>query len=128
MIPQMQKREEGKAGGDCLSACVATVLNRDDVPDFVLMSGHWFHNLQNWCRDNNVGVVGLQSHLINDVSFSNVACIEIWRTENSTHHAVVSRVERISGKVDSKIVHDPSANPCKLTELEYAIILQPDCN
>lgn len=63
MIPvdqTMFRPSEGDGAGNCLAACIASVLELplEDVPNFAALSQEeWFTALQTWLRDRGLGII-----------------------------------------------------------------------
>lgn len=122
MTPVDQK-SEGE-WGDCLRACVATVLDLpgDDVPDFVAEHGpRWFMALRTWLEQRGrwVAYVSTASSLSNiaTVHPHDLFWIAVGDGPRGRRHAVVCQ--------SNNVVHDPHPSRSGLPLLEDAIIILP---
>lgn len=102
MKPQEQLRKE--RNGDCLRACVATLLevNIEKVPDFALIEGvdsngypEFWIALQSWL--NARGLWFLEMQLPPNVPFMplpyDCLCILFGETVNGVRHSIVGKIE-----------------------------------
>ncbi len=121
----MNKVFQSLGKGNCLQACVASVLERplDSVPDFDVPG--WFKFLCDWCGDQGIGVVYMnESH---PISMKNITPILIYEIAESTdRHAVVGKIVWDSETLwRTEVVHDPNPMNLTLLELEGLMILVP---
>jgi len=110
--------------GDCLRACVASVLDlpSDEVPDFVGEHGpRWFTALQTWLGHlgKHVAYISTASSLssIATVYPYDLFWIAVGDGPRGRRHAVVCQSNRV--------VHDPHPSRSGLQPLEDAIIILP---
>lgn len=102
MKPQQQLRKE--PNGDCLRACIATLLEHHiaSVPDFVLAEAHendlhpaWWLSLQTWLAQR--GMFFLEMVLTDKTPLMPLPlpamCIAMGDTDKGVRHAVVARIE-----------------------------------
>lgn len=134
MLPVFQTRFNGPGGGNCLSACVASLLELpiEQVPDFNASSGYWFRDLVDWCADRDVGVIYMDQGTSLKGIYSKVLCIEVWTVKGiEERHAIVSKRDLVTKEGLKQWqwrrvrVHDPKGKPSALFELQYVLILLP---
>lgn len=134
MNPVLQSRFEGDRGGNCFSACVASLLDLPlvEVPDFPDSAEHfWFAEFVDWCAERNVGVIYFPGNYTKGL-FSEVLCIESWSITESEEilHSVVARLflteraGRTKWLYGSEVIHDPNPDPPTRIALQHTIILQ----
>lgn len=122
MIKQWVSMEDDNLPGDCLRACLASVLElpKAQVPHFVFNESTWFEDMQAWLRIRGLTCLCLPLGLpiYNDALWAMlgpaivIAGVYIGKDE-SRRHAVVAQ----SGKV----LHDPIPEPFARTEtLDHA--------
>lgn len=136
MIPVMQSRF-GRGNGNCLLACVASVLHRplESIPDFA-MSGNWFEDLYEWCRNENIGLICIHPKDLDHSIVLNSYCIMIFTVAGiaDENHAVIGRCRRIEDgipdaedpskwKWQANIIHDPNPLGVKVEQLEHLLFL-----
>lgn len=133
MVPVAQSRFGGHAGGNCLAACVASLLDLsiNDVPDFGTTGAYWFRELVDWCAARDIGVIYLPYDKSTEGLWSNVYGIECrpMLEANWSHCVVVKRdITQKDGDKNwewkARRVHDPNPESLKLGPAGYILILQ----
>lgn len=144
MIPVQQTRF-GNGQGNCLLACVASILDRplESIPDFTMSGCGWFEDLYEWCLNEDIGVICLNPCDLDSSLFLNLWCILIWTVDGCNccdgkvpdeNHAVIGRCNRIQSnnpdtqdvdkwKWEAIVKFDPNPKGVKLGKLEHAIFL-----
>ena len=114
-VPMTVPHNPPETYGDCLRACIASILDRDDVPHF-LHDGDpdnvWWRRVQEWARANDM--VYLQfafSGTANPLS----SLLAYMAAQNPDTYYILSGASPISGHsvvcLNDKIVHDPAGRP-----------------
>lgn len=120
----------GLGKGNCLQACVASVLELDlnDVPDFNESETKWFNYLVEWAKSKNIGVIYLPVDLNPSPILAIKNCILTYKIKNHVEeHAVIGEVDLIYSeniwKWNIFISHDPNPRKHKLENLTGIVIL-----
>jgi hypothetical protein len=103
MKPKIQKVTDGK-NGDCFGACVASILELDDWPNFNRKEkGPWIDQWNDYLAPRNLEIVyvpgghpppnGYCLMVINSVNFAGATHSVVWKGD---------------GKGSGEVVHDPS--------------------
>lgn len=127
MTPFMQTKF-GKGQGNCLQACVASILDLSlkHIPDFNKEGMEWFVSLVKWCDANNVGVLYLPGPSVPACILANFYLIATYKVAESVdeEHAVVCRADYdLKKEWVVNVVHDPNPKAYTLTELTGLIAL-----
>lgn len=108
--------------GNCLQACVATILDLkiDDVPNFMKTHGpRWFVELRAWLdkRGKYAVYVSTLNSLVSHVYPHELHWIGVGDGPRGVRHAVVC--------LHNQVVHDPHPSREGLAEIEDALIIVP---
>lgn len=128
----------GKNGGNCILACVASLLHRriEDIPDFNLSGCGWFGELYEWCLNEDIGLILLSPLEFGRTVLANAHCIMIHTVPGiaDENHATIGWCER-SGPPNAesldreqwewtvKQVFDPNPKGVPVGELLHLIFL-----
>ena len=98
--------------GDCVRACVATVINRDDVPHTYKGDSHqaWLE-MRDYLKEHGKSFLVFASGEPYDGMLANnpdIPYILMGKSSTGSNHAVVC--------INNKIIHDPSRTPIGITE------------
>lgn len=144
MTPVQQTRF-GKGQGNCLLACVASILDRslESIPDFNLSGCGWFEDLHEWCLNEEIGLLCVHPKDLDHSICLNAWCILIFTVAGCNccdgkvpdeNHAVVGRCKRIEvgmpdaqevdkWKWEATIEFDPNPKGVKLGDLKHILFL-----
>lgn len=136
MVPVSQTRF-GKGNGNCLLACVASLLHRplESIPDFA-MSGSWFEDLYEWCRNERIGLLCVNPQDFEHSIILNTHCIMIFTVQGieNEDHAIVGKCTReehpdvemqdgMKWRWVCEPIFDPNPIGVKVDKLEHLIFL-----
>lgn len=102
--------------GNCLSACIASILevSIEDVPDFPTTG--WFDVLINYCLANNLTLMHFPLEKVQGCLFFNTHIIIIMTVEGYTeNHAVVAKtnfnkIAENKWEWQAEVAHNPNPN------------------
>ena len=137
-MKRMYQTKFGNGNGNCLLACVASVLERDidSIPDFNMSGAGWFEELYEWCVKERIGLIKL-----NPEGWKNAALLNSWAIccfsvqGSDEHHAAVGKCVRgpnqehedgLKWTWECCEVFDPNPRGVKALELLYMLFLIPD--
>jgi hypothetical protein len=145
---RVQQSRFGHGNGDCLLACVASVLERPlkSIPDFSQSGCGWFEDLYEWCLNERIGLICLNPVDLNSSIVLNSWCIMIFTVDGCNccngkvpdeNHAVVGRCKRLETsmpdaqevakwKWEAAIEFDPNPKGVIVGKLEHIIFLLPE--
>lgn len=127
-----------KHGGNCLLACVASLLHRklEDIPDFNLSGCGWFGELYEWCINEDLGLVLFNPAQFDRILLANTYCIMIHSVPGiaDENHATIGWCERIGPPNAESLdrehwewgvrqLFDPNPNRVPVGELLHLIFL-----
>jgi hypothetical protein len=114
MIP-VDQTTFGHPGGNCFSACVASLLHLgiDEVPYFMSNPGDWFVRFADWLKPFGLFPLHLQ---VKGWDVPDVYCILGGKSPRGPH-AVVG--------LSTRMVHDPHPSRDGLAEVEDITLLVP---
>ena len=95
-------------GGNCLAACIASILECDieRLPNY--HDGSWFWDWEKFLEPHGIALLGNASYYWNSYWIGVVPSLN----NDGRHHAVVM--------LDNKLAHDPNTPPSKVyTEASY---------
>ena len=139
MVPVKQTRY-GKGHGNCLLACVASILHRplESIPDFAMSGCGWFEELYEWCLNEDIGVALIHPKDFEHSLFLNIHGIMIFTVAgmDDEDHAVIGKcVREENNRPDEndkekwrwhvEVVHDPNPRSPKVDKLEHLLFLVP---
>ncbi|OGP67107.1 MAG: hypothetical protein A2031_07895 [Deltaproteobacteria bacterium RBG_19FT_COMBO_43_11] len=138
---RIQQTKFGNGNGNCLLACVASILERpiEGIPDFNLSGTGWFGELYEWCLNERIGIICVHPKDLEHSLFLNSWCIAVFTTPDSIEetHAVIGKCRRIEEnyieikdedkwKWEATVEFDPNPKGVKLGKLEHIVFLLPN--
>lgn len=117
MTPVRMEFAHPGATGDCLRACIASVLDmpRRDVPHFVRShGGEWFGALYDWAQARAITALYIYEMIVEPFPV-----VWIGKTARSDdYHAVVAQ--------SGRMIHDPFPEGGGLIEAERSLLFMPN--
>lgn len=139
MIPTQQTKF-GNGNGNCLLACVASILHRpiEEIPDFSLSGAGWYDELYEWCRNEEIGLIQIEPGSKEPIGLFHCYAICIFTVPGfDENHAVIGKCVRTElGNPDAldgltgwhwECVpeFDPNPKGVNVGEMKHMIILVP---
>ena len=147
MIP-VQQTSFCKGQGNCLLACVASILERplESIPDFTMSGCGWLEDLYEWCLNEDIGLLCVHPKDLDHSICLNSWCIMIFTVADCNgcdvkvtdeNHAVIGRCRRVERgnpdaidfgqwKWEATVEFDPNPNGVVLGNLEHILFLITD--
>ena len=114
-VPMTVPHNPPESWGDCLRACIASVLDRDDVPHFMHdgdPDGEWCQRVRDWAHAN--GMVYLQFTYSGEGNALRDILLYMGQSNPDTYY-ILTGASPISDHsvvcLNDEIVHDPAGRP-----------------